>query len=250
MIKFKNEHFVFISFIDYISTMIFLKYKKKYNPDLSMIFLNGIAHLQHHHWDGFNYKDNKRLIYGLEYVDKILKEIFDNMEKNDTFIMITALSQTNTNTESPWLLYRQLDQNSFLENVNIVYEKVEPHMTYDAHIFFKTEKDCIQAFHILQEAEIRGKPLFLVETYPDDGKKLFYRINFSYVTIDSETFNINGKTFQFFDYFKTIIRRTGKHIPEGSIYSNNAENIPEEIYNHEFFQYLTSLFEARYSSDF
>lgn len=244
IIQFKGEHFVFICFIDYISTLAFLSYKEKYNPDLSMLFLNGIAHLQHHHWEGFDYKKNKRLIYGLRYVDKILKKIFEKLNENHNFIMMTPLTQVNTNAETPWLLYRQIDQVNFLKTAGMTFEKVEPHMTYDAHILFSHEKDCDEALQILQEARIREQPLFLIEVYPHDKKKLFYRVNFSESALPEEKFIINGKSFKFFDFFQVIVQRTGKHIPEGSIYSNNTDILQNEMYNHDFFSYLLSLFKV------
>src|SRR5262249_4132479 len=156
LIAFKGEHFVSISFIDYLSAKIFLNYKKKYDPEFSVLFLNGIAHLQHHHWDELNYKDNKPLKYGLKYIDRVLKDIFAALGREDIFMMMTALSQENTNTDPSWYLYRQRDQANFLNRVGIPFETVEPHMTYDAHIFFSTEADCNNAIHILQNAQIRG----------------------------------------------------------------------------------------------
>lgn len=239
-IKFKNEHFVFISFIDYISTKIFLQYKKKYDPTVSLLFLNGIAHLQHHHWHGSDYRNNKRLRYGLQYVDKALKNIFAAMDKNDIFFMMTPLSQANTNSEQPWILYRQIDQATFLRQVGIVFQNVEPHMTYDAHVFFKTEEECQQACQILKAAKIKNKPLFLVEEYPENKKKLFYRIDFTEEVSASQTFEINGQILKFLEFFKVLAHRTGKHIPEGSVYSN-APNIPALMNNHDFAHYLQQL---------
>ena len=160
ILKFKGEHFTFICFIDYISTKLFLFYQKKYNPDLSIIFLNSIAHLQHHHWNDFNYKDNERLIYGLKYIDKILGDIFSTLDKDQSFAMVTPLSQENTNAEDPWILYKLKDQNNFLEKIGVKYKSVESHMTYDAHIFFNNEEDKNKAFEIIQNSKIREKIYF------------------------------------------------------------------------------------------
>ena len=37
--------------LDYINCLYFIKYRKKYNSDFSIIFLNHLAHLQHHFWN-------------------------------------------------------------------------------------------------------------------------------------------------------------------------------------------------------
>lgn len=241
IIRFGGQHFVYISFADYISSKVFLKHKEKYNTDFSILFLNSIAHLQHHHWDGHDYKNNKALKYGLKYLDKILNNIFCSLGKDDVFIMMTPLSQVNTNHESPWILYRQLDQANFLHETRIKYERVEPHMSYDAHVFFKTDEDCLNATHILRNARIEGKPLFLVETYDDNRRKIFYRIDYFEQLNSNAVMEINGRKFKFFSLFKAVVRRTGKHIPEGYIYSN-LQNLPKVMLNHMFFYHILSLY--------
>src|SRR6185437_15839726 len=57
--KFKFESFVFISFADYLLTSLFLEYRQRYNPDFNLLFVNGLAHLQHHHWYDENYESNE-----------------------------------------------------------------------------------------------------------------------------------------------------------------------------------------------
>ena len=49
--------------------------------------------------------------------------------------------------------------------------------------------------------------------------------------------SINEKTFPFFSLFQTIVERTGKHIPDGTIYAN-CEIFPKDMKNHEIFQQL------------
>jgi hypothetical protein len=50
LVKFRLSHFVTICFAERILTKAFCRLKSKYQPEFSVIFLNSIAHLQHHNW--------------------------------------------------------------------------------------------------------------------------------------------------------------------------------------------------------
>ncbi|MBM3183783.1 MAG: hypothetical protein FJZ64_00565, partial [Chlamydiae bacterium] len=65
LIQFRGAHFVFISFFEFLSTLLFLKYRERYNPDVSLLFINTIAHLQHHHWHLGDMRQNGPLSLGM-----------------------------------------------------------------------------------------------------------------------------------------------------------------------------------------
>jgi hypothetical protein len=237
LFRYRFKHFVFISLADYLYTCLFLIYRKQENPDFSLLFLNSIAHLQHHHWHGQELTQNEPLTYGFKVLDKILKLLFDSLGENETFVVANALSQKNTNDEKPWILYRQMDQTSFLKTVGIRFERVESHMTHDAHIYFATEQDAQQAKKSLEGARIEGQPLFLVESYSEQPNKLFYRICFTDEVVPDVKFTIHGKDYRFFDSFKPIVQRTGKHIPEGTVFCSRSI-LPKRLRNHELLSTL------------
>lgn len=232
----KGKPYLFISLLDYLSTLLFLDYRKRYKTEFSLIFLNSIAHLQHHHW---HTELGAPLTYGFRFLDRILGKLFDNLEKDEIIIVCNALSQKNTNTEKPWILYRQIDHKIFLDAIGIGIKEVHPLMTHDAHILFESHMLCTRAASILKEASVEGQSLFLVETYPDDPCRLFYRLAFTDAVTNETTFTCNGRTLPFLKYFKAIIERTGKHIPEGVLFTNDPD-WPKEIKNHEIFQALIS----------
>ncbi len=239
--KFKGESFAYISLFDYLSTHLFLKMKQKYNPDFSLIFLNSLAHMQHHHWKSDEYKSSPRFKYALEYLDRAFKAILDHLQPEDTLIVANALSQKNTNQETPWILYRQKDQSLFLQEIGLTFSKVESHMTHDAHIFFKSAQDCQKAEKILKEATLEGSPLFDVESYKEDPLKLFYKIIFTDKVSKEAKITVCGKPHYFFDLFKAIIERTGKHVQTAHMLSNR-DSFPKEMKNHEIFDCIcTSL---------
>lgn len=237
IIRFRAAPFVFISFIEYLATLLFLKYRERYKPDFSLLFINTIAHLQHHYWKSRSLKENPQIKLGMQYLDRIVGLLFAHLRAQEALVVTNALSQKNTHDEKPWILYRQIDQASFLKEVGICYTKVEPHMTHDAHLFFENASDCIKALQALQSAEILGQKLFHVETYTDNPKKIFYRIAFTDPVPPETSFTLQGKSFAFQKLFKPIVQRTGRHIPYGTLYSTHPI-FPKNIKNHEIYDYL------------
>jgi hypothetical protein len=241
IIRFRAKSFVFISFYDYISTLLFLKYKKKKKPDFSILFLNSLAHLQHHHWKDLDPSKNPPLKYGLKYIDRILGKIFNTLEKDEIFLIANAFSQKNTNEDTPWILYRPKDQSEFLKAIGVEHSKVEALMTHDAHIYFKDKKDAIRAREILSSIKILNNKLFLIESYPEEEKKLFYRICFTHILPNDVKFVVGDKEYLFFSFFYPIVQRTGKHTAEGSLLSNKNLFV-KKIQNHEIYNLIRGLF--------
>ena len=228
----RGKPFVFVSLLDILSTRLFLKYKERYNPTFSLLFLNSIAHLQHHEWKHRTIAVGDPLAHGFKKIDWILGRIFDQMGPNDLFIVTNALSQKNTWDEKPWILYRQIDHQHFLNAIGILDVVVESHMTHDAHLFFATSASAQKAREILQNVLILERPLFLVEAYPDEPLKIFYRIQFTDEIPLETAIQIFDRRYRFFDLFTAIVKRTGKHVQNGTLLCNRPLFSPQ-MFNHE-----------------
>ncbi|MCS5712454.1 hypothetical protein [Candidatus Berkiella aquae] len=237
LIKHGKHHYVFISFFDYISTLLFSEYKKKYNPRVSILFLNSLAHIQHHHWHDGPEKVTPEILHGLQQIDRLFAHLLKTFP-HDAIVVHNGLSQMNTNHEKPWVLYRQKDPAAFLKALGLPIVRVEQHMTHDGHVFFTNAKDCDDAFTALRNATIAEKSLFHVEKNAHDDCKLFYQLKFTDMLPDKNiTFTFQEKEYAFFSYFDEIVTRTGRHIPMGTIFSDTLV-FPDQLYNHEFNQYL------------
>lgn len=241
-IKFEGEHFPLIALLELFSVKLFLKYKKDLNPDFSILFVNTLAHIQHHHWKDQDYANNKRLAFGLAIIDQILGLIFENLQEEETFLIANALSQKNTNQETPWILYRQFQHEKFLDLLKIKYVKVEPHMTHDAHLFFANKNERDLAEKILNRVTIQNKKLFSVENYANDENKLFYKIIFTDAVPQNCSVDIGGFTDSFFKYFKKVVQRTGRHIPKGVLFSSE-DLFEKQMPNHQVFQSILQTFQ-------
>lgn len=234
--QYGNQHFIYIAFFEFISFLLFTKYKMQLKPQVSILFLNTLAHLQHHYWNAK--KMSPELTYGFKMFDRLFTLLFAEFP-NDAIVIHNGLSQMNTNHEKPWVLYRQKNPAAFLQALHIPATQVEAHMTHDAHLFFATPEDCQKAYDQLKSATILGNRLFHVEKNTYNPCKLFYHLHFtdeleSNAQVD---FQIDGKTYSFFAHFDRIVKRTGRHIPIGTIYSNDIV-FKDFIFNHDFNRYI------------
>lgn len=234
--KFGKKQFLYICFFEYLATHLFCVYKKQTSPKVSILFLNSLAHLQHHLWYQGADTPTPEILHGLAILDKAFALLWEQFPDN-TFIIHNGLSQMNTNHEKPWVLYRQKDPFSFLQDMGLYPIKVEQHMTHDGHVFFKDKEACDQAFEILNQAKMNSAKLFHVEKNQFDSCKLFYHLIFTDEVKEGIQFELNSKNYKFFNHFDRIVTRTGRHLPLGTVYCDDIA-FPDHIFNHEFNKYL------------
>lgn len=239
--KFGPKSFTVFMLFEYWSTCLFIKYKKQSNPQFNILFYNTVAHLQHHYWKEGTLKPTPEIACGFEWVDEMLGMVFDSLDEDEAVALFNGFSQKNTNDEKPWILYRQKDPHQFLVKLGLKFERVEQLMTHDAHIFFKTSEDREKAFQQLQAAKVQGLALFFVEKDKESDKKLFYRVDFFDEVTPETMFQFGGREFKMLDLFVPVVRRTGKHIPEGAIYFSEID-FPESLANHEIYQQVLKHF--------
>lgn len=218
------------SIFDLFSAIFFVKYKRRYRPQFSLVFLNSIAHLQHHRWG--KEKLSKDEAFGLRVIDRVLGIIFAAREPGEAVITMNALTQKNIVGEKPRICYRQINPERFLSAVKIPFRSVEQLMTNDAHVFFQSEEQRDTAAQALEAVTLCSKPLFQVEKNGLDSNKLFYQVDFWDELSGGESVSVNGIEIDYFDHFEAIVARTGAHVRTGNVYYEGLE-LPSQLYNHE-----------------
>ncbi len=241
ILKHPSEIFVYFSFAEIILARVFFEERKKKKIDFSMFFANGIAHLQHYDWLDTPLKSNFRLQYGFECIDRILELAFQYKKEREDFIVMNALSQCNTNHEATWNSYKIQNPQELFSLIGIKYESIEPLMSYDGHILFSNLTDANLALRAFEEVKINGEKIFLVEKNPKDSLKIFYRSQFYAPLKENADFCIGNKSFKFFDYFKCLTTRTGKHIPTADVFTT-LNSLPKRIMNHEIYSIVCNFF--------
>jgi len=228
---------ILFSLFDLISHKIFLKYKKKYDPNLSIIFLNCLAHAQHESWQRDRINNDMKIT--LKIVDKILNNIFNEIDSKEALIVLNALGQKNVEGEE-YCIYRQINPKKFLNSMNIKFSRLEQCMTNESHVFFKKEDNMKDAYKTLKNAKIRNKYLFHVE-YKKDSLGLFYQLNCTFKINEEDTFIIKGQSFKFYKYFSLLCERTGSHVPHGELFFKNI-SLAETLYNHNLYDFILNYF--------
>lgn len=229
-----KDHVLFALF-DLVNVALFARYYRKYRPDFSILFLNSLAHVQHHHWSSPNtlspeIRDTFRLI------DQALGILFNELHSDEKWLVANAFTQTCTADHGEFL-YRQQNPESFLRTAGIPFQQVAQLMTNDAHIFFATAQDAAQAKVILDNAKLDGQPLFHTRQDPAVPTQLFYQLICWKHASSSALLEINGKSLRFLDFFYCVTQRTGSHISQGHVFSSGLD-LPDEIYNHEIHHYI------------
>ncbi|MDQ7730926.1 hypothetical protein [Halomonas sp. SpR8] len=238
--QFGPAHIVFIVFFEYLSAMAFLRATKRFQPDHAILFLNTLAHTQHHYWLSRDGHSCPQLAFAAKAINEILTKVFQKAPPSlgEKKCVMNALSQTCTLDEPAWILHRPHNPASFIELLGIKPISIEPLMTHDAHLHFSTQERTQEAYDILRSVEINGKPMLHVEKNLTDSRVLFYRLDFFNPVDDSTVFQHNGTQSRFKEHFASIVKRTGKHIPEGTVLTN-WEAFDRSIYNHEILETLT-----------
>jgi hypothetical protein len=243
LIKFGPKNHVFINFFDYLTANVFVNSVKKEKPDFAFIFLNSVAHVQHHYWYSSNISNLDEIIFTYKNIERILAimdkklSIFSDQKP---FLLFNGLAQNSTFEDDAWYLYRVVDLDNFAKTIGIKYKKIESLMTYDAHIQFESEKDMREGNKTLCSVLVGGKRFFYLEE-DKQNLKIFFRININNLIEDNSTIRINNTELKFSKYVKRIVKRTGKHTQSSNLFYQNvklSKNFANSNYNYNFFRII------------
>ena len=233
-----HEYLLFVLF-DLVNAKLFAHYYRKTQPDFAILFMNSLAHLQHHKWtikDGLS--DEMRVAFTL--FDQALGIIFDVTPFDQPLIIANAFTQFCSYDQNEFL-YRQKNPEKFLQSTGISFSKVEQAMTNDGHVFFQNADDATKGEAVLRTATVNGKPAFHVETDSKMPNKLFFQVIVWEQLSNTASMDINGKTIPFFEQFEMITQRSGSHSQKGHVFSSRMA-LPEKMYNHEIHDHILNSF--------
>ncbi len=245
-----TKKYYLVFFLDLFLHDVHLKLLRKNNVNFSTLFLNGIAHIQHH------YLFNSRLIENniknpdwylsenedpffeiLKLYDKIIGDYLN--KKNYNLLVATGLSQVKYDRIK--FYYRLKNHENFLNKIGINFKKVFPRMTRDFLIEFENENLALDAATQLKNITIdkkenlfgmienRGKSLFVTLTYPNeikDSNDLYFNNNIIHKGLEDLTF---------------VAIKNGMHSREGYMFNNFVKK-SEIIEVKEIFFFLKNYF--------
>ncbi len=222
LIRFGNKNFIYINFFDYVASHLFIKKVKENKSDLNFIFLNSIAHVQHHYWYSSDATKLKEILFTYENIENILSAMDRELaifKKKNSFVLFNGLSQCPTFNDEPWYLYRIRDLREFMINFDIKFKSIEPLMSYDAHIFFKSKDEMKKGFEILKNIKVSNSNFLYLEPHFDE-LKIFFRVDITHDVDNNRYLEYEKIKVKFDKYVERIVRRTGKHIQSSTAYHN------------------------------
>ena len=186
--KLKSKGFKRAIFLDNLLTEIYVTLAKKHDIHFGTLFLNGLAHVQHHYFHSCPYSGSSvknptwyssgdPIGFTLKYYDQMLGKILD-LNGFETLVA-TGLSQVPY--ENPVYYYRLKDHETFVKKLGINFSQIHPRMTRDFLISFDNNKERdfaaktltgikLNSNSLFGQIEKRNKELFVVLDYPYEIK--------------------------------------------------------------------------------
>lgn len=234
-----NVH-TFTTLLDYLSVLCFVKLRRELRPNLSLIFLNHIAHLQHQFWTS-GAEPHPEMKLGLQLSDAMIGLLLTDRVDEEALILMNGLKQTNVAGQG-FFVYRQRKPQAAVEAIGVTGGRVEQCMTHDATVIFKDSKDADRAFELLDGCQLSdGHKAFFVER--QDPNRVFYQLAFEHDVQPNTTIVCGNYSQPFYDVFQLVCERTGAHVPEGDIFHDGIA-FPERTQNHEVYHHVLRHFRA------
>lgn len=239
------------SYFDYYFMRYAIKRSKREKLEISQIFLNGFAHIQHHYlysselvtgknpsWYVSSEKD--LILESLKIYDKTFGLLFTLMNNNDEFFILTGLTQKPY--KKPEIYWRFRDHKKVLNNFFNFDFKVFPRMTRDFEVFTTREMDIESVMDFLNKARIEfnnnetkafdfvnqtsPKSIFATFSYAGDSKKIILKYK-----------NIRCDLNNNLDF--VALKNAGHHEKGWLISNRSIEN--QDIYIWDAYKYISEI---------
>lgn len=160
----KKDRAKLAALFDYFIASFSIRKSKKNKLDMTIFFMNGLAHIQHHYFlnsefiDGKNPKwycdDRDYFFEALKIYDLVFKKIFEIIDTNNGDLWtITGLTQESYS--DPFCYWRFNNHKNFLQNFLNMQFDVYPRMTRDFEIHVNEKENIKLVKNFLENSIIR-----------------------------------------------------------------------------------------------
>lgn len=230
----------FTTLLDFLGVLCFSELRRRTAPNLSLIFLNHIAHLQHQFWQAGDAL-HPQMELGLRTADALLGELSRNRRPGEAMLVMNCFRQRNVAGEG-WCVYRQRAPERVVQALGVGDVRVEQSMTHDAHLIFADQVGAEAAMARLQAVALTdGTPVFHVE--PAGEGRLFYQLEVERAVPPDTMLRVGDQRIGFYELFELVCERTGAHLPDGDIYADGIV-LPPSLANHQVHDAIVSYFAA------
>jgi len=234
--------------LDRFLSELTLTLRTAYKTEYTSVFLNAVAHYQHHYWTSHSpeywgkkypalfekrnpiaeanlHTGDDPIAYGLRTYDYILGRAIAAAGA-DSVMVVTGLSQVpfeGYEGGTGFYLYRPFNHDKLFGALNIKARRIAPLMSRDVMLYFGDDAERATALSLLRSARVMGRPLFLCTEETDS--RVFCKIDYTFDAPDEavvEADGVSSGTLKFGDFFQLITFKTGHHCPQGMLIAPRA----------------------------
>jgi len=218
-----------------------LCFRKRFKTRYTSVFLNSVAHYQHHYWTSHDAaywskrfprlfsqrnpvsernldRDDDPVAYGMRNFDAMLGQAIDAVGV-DSVMVATGLSQVpfeGYQAGAGFYLYRPLDHERLLAALNVRFDRIAPLMSRDAMLYFESEAQRSVALAQIRSARVNGEPLFMCTE--EEDLRVFFKVIYSFDAAEDALIEAEGVApLRFHEHMLLITFKTGHHSPEGIV---------------------------------
>lgn len=220
-------------FLDLFMSDLHLSLFNRSTPDLSVVFFNGFAHLQHHYYFSSRYYDgdysnpswyippgDDPFPDALDVYDVIMNDHFKQGSKAE-LVIATGLRQKPYTKHK--FYYRLSDHAKFISLLGFDTVTVHPRMTRDFLIESETELAAQTLETKLSQLTLNGERLF--NMIDNRGASLFVTLTYPYEIKDDDVLMLDdGKTILMRDHVVFVAVKNGMHDDMGYVFSSEPSS--------------------------
>ena len=215
--------------LDVFNVDLYLKLESKKRSDFSVLFLNSLAHIQHHYLLRSEFLTPKGAMSDISQhdpikdalmtFDKLIPQLFVSESEVETLIA-TGLSQTPYPAEKYY--YRLKFPAKFFASFGIEPLKVQQRMSRDMEVFFADSKDQAVFSDVIASIKCNGLPLF-GDLEKREGST-FLSLTYPNKIDDDDKAVHNNTSINLSDEVAFVAIKNGEHCQKGyGIYSDGLK---------------------------
>tara|TARA_B100000902_G_scaffold384275_1_gene424235 strand:+ start:1980 stop:3248 length:1269 start_codon:yes stop_codon:yes gene_type:complete len=219
------------AYLDYFFVLYSLRRSSINQIDISMIFMNGLAHAQHHFLNESEFVKSKKYelqndpIYeSLKIYDQLFKNIFNRYDKTHDIWTITGLTQKPF--KKPLYYWRLRNHRKIIKYFTGLDIKLSPRMSRDFEIFTNNQNSLDKIELFLRQSKIIHRKKSLKAFSFISRKKNSIFATFAYNLENSDVkIEWKKKIYNLKNNIDFVARKNGVHSENGWAFCNNVKKI-------------------------
>lgn len=208
---------------------IYKNNKQVQNSDISSLFLNACAHIQHHYFLNSSICEStkKNPIWYMRNIDPVLEclKSYDNIlkdirnDKNLDFLILTGLSQSAI--QEPIFYYNFKKPEAFFKVLNINYSRIIKRMSRDYTLVFENNINLSDTKQKLLDIKLNSKDFFKIT---EKENKLYIELIYDQEILNNDYLtNKDDLKIQIFKYVNFLAIKNSIHNEKGYLISSIKE---------------------------